>query len=237
MIVDSFASPLTLLDPDWADVFFSINICWPQFRIFELGAKWFKQQRSVVCRAADGGREGGEERSWLVEARHWVDSAILLPVPPNLDKFHCLPSNLCRPKISLFTPQFGKTIWTHAFVPFKLWEALPTIWSNISKSVLQEEKSPDNLPQCDKRVLNYTTVQHMQERHDGIFMIDGPQYRFPCTHYHRSLLTCKYCHWRFKIFSWICEISGWNRHKIKVSTLLKMSLERNDVSLVKTLWE
>ena len=73
--------------------------------------------------------EEEEEESPLVERRHSADSAILLPLlPPNLDKFHCLPTNLCSlPKISLFNPQFGKTIWTRAFVPFKLGEALPTI--------------------------------------------------------------------------------------------------------------
>ena len=84
---------------------------------------WYAEQEMVAA----CGREGGGERRPLVEARHCVDSAILLPLKPNLDKFHCLPTNLCSPKISLFTPQFGKTIWTHAFVPFKQWEALPTI--------------------------------------------------------------------------------------------------------------
>ena len=73
--------------------------------------------------------EEEEEESPLVERRHSADSAILLPLlPPNLDKFHCLPTNLCScPKFHCLTHNLEKTIWTRAFVPFKLGEALPTI--------------------------------------------------------------------------------------------------------------
>ena len=127
---------------------------------------WYAEQEMVAA----CGREGVGERRPLVEARHCVDSAILLPLKPNLDKFHCLPTNLCSPKISLFTPQFGKTIWTHAFVPFKQWEALPTIWSNISKSTLEEEKSPNN--QLWDTVGRHSGIC-VGQRHDRIFMIDN----------------------------------------------------------------
>ena len=188
MILDSFASPLTLLDPDWAGVFFSINICWPQFRIFELGAKWIKQQRSVVCRAADGGRQGGEERSWLVEARHWVDSAILLPVPPNLDKFHCLPTNLCSPKHFIVYPTIWKNNLDTCFCAFQaVGGASYNLRQYIQVNFWRRKKSKKSaVRRCGKAEWNMRRAKTWSHLHDRQLA----QHRFPCAPYHRSPLTC-----------------------------------------------
>ena len=116
-----------------------------------------------------------ERESPLVERRHSADSAILLPLlPPNLDKFHCLPTNLCScPKFHCLThnleKQFGHVLlcllsWGRRFLQFEAIypsqflkkKKVQTVWEGsveLYKSAI-----------CDERA---KTLSHLRDLIDG----------------------------------------------------------------------